>query len=960
MSKSHNMEFLPEDIIQNMQKNIYHNYLYFKSYSDINQNYLFIRNSLISLIQKISSKMNFKSQTYFLSIYYLDLIFLKNKIPSIYNENYELLALTCLVLAAKHLENDPTVPHLEYFVTTYNIIIKQIMHDAESKIIYNYSNISFKDLMLSEVIACKILNYKLNYFTIYDFNSFFFGHGILKIELLTDITDDSKKRKNDTEPYLDKNEDDDDELNYINPAKVKKILEKIYKKSRAFLNNVVKNKICLKYDSFLISIYLMYKSVESVIIKEYKTINEEKISDPYYIEKKEEILRRKISQCFKDIMNDNYKIDLDSMEEYQYLINDDEFLKIFDPFKYNNKIMLNNNKNEFDISERLDKIHRKYQSNNIDVFQNNNKLTYSGTIEQKEFSPKKISHMKIPSEKYNKIRRLKILERLNKNTRSSKNTFTRSFVFSNSKENISHKNINTSINATNRHKDILSKSNYNVDIGDTQYFINSSKNIMNNKTININEHNDKIIKYYKLGNKINKYKNDTSVIKDINVRHLTIFDDDNSPSPFHKLRKEKDIKINQKNVNNSEVNNIIKVENNYNRRSINLSQNINKTNQNDNNSIVIKPYAKKVIPKIENKNKKIININKNSNLNNKNENKYININNTINSIYKNRNIINISSNNLNIRNSNIGKYKNNLLENKICNTIGDQTEDSTNINPNYKKINLYKYKKTKDNGIISTNKFKNVPLLKSNIKKLSMSVNKLKINGVSNEHKFNKRLFLGMHKTPMKTENKLKSALKRNIGVKRDNNNSIINNSPENSAEGPYKDKENNVNKNDNNNKDYSSIEVSSKKCFTLKDIESNKKIIKRKNEINDNINNSNNDLIKIEKKNNDISSSSEDEEYNDEKDNNFKINNNKKNKYGDISYNYINGKVKKYNIKNFLDDMKKHHKNEKNIPKIELIQINKKKSPTIVINNNINVNFAHKSIDISRPLPKMHNYKIK
>ena len=79
-------------------------------------------------------------------------------------------------------------------------------------------------------------------------------------------------------------------------------------------------------------------------------------------------------------MNDNYKIDLDSMEEYQYLINDDEFLKIFDPFKYNNKLMLNNNKNEFDISERLDKIHRKYQSNNIDIFQNNNNLAYTGII----------------------------------------------------------------------------------------------------------------------------------------------------------------------------------------------------------------------------------------------------------------------------------------------------------------------------------------------------------------------------------------------------------------------------------------------------------------------------------------------------------------------------------------------------------------------------------------------------
>ena len=57
---------------------------------------------------------------------------------------------------------------------------------------------------------------------------------------------------------------------------VKRILEKIYKKSRYYLDNIVKNKISLKYDSFLISIYIMYKSVEYVILKENKLINEEK------------------------------------------------------------------------------------------------------------------------------------------------------------------------------------------------------------------------------------------------------------------------------------------------------------------------------------------------------------------------------------------------------------------------------------------------------------------------------------------------------------------------------------------------------------------------------------------------------------------------------------------------------------------------------------------------------------
>ena len=70
----------------------------------------------------------------------------------------------------------------------------------------------------------------------------------------------------------------------------------------------------------------MYKSVEYVLLKELRLLNEEKDLDKYYIEKKEENLRRKTSKCFKEIMNDIYKIELDSLEEYQFLINDDEFL----------------------------------------------------------------------------------------------------------------------------------------------------------------------------------------------------------------------------------------------------------------------------------------------------------------------------------------------------------------------------------------------------------------------------------------------------------------------------------------------------------------------------------------------------------------------------------------------------------------------------------------------------------
>ena len=108
----------------------------------------------------------------------------------------------------------------------------------------------------------------------------------------------------------------------------------------------------------------MYKSVEYVILKESKLLNDSKDEDKYFKEKREENLRRKTSKCYKSIINEIYKIDLDSLEEYQYLINDDDFLKIFYPLKYgnNNNIRnINNVDNKFDINKRMEKFYNKMQ-----------------------------------------------------------------------------------------------------------------------------------------------------------------------------------------------------------------------------------------------------------------------------------------------------------------------------------------------------------------------------------------------------------------------------------------------------------------------------------------------------------------------------------------------------------------------------------------------------------------------
>jgi hypothetical protein len=272
-----------------------------------------------------------------------------------------------------------------------------------------------------------------------------------------------------------------------------------------------------------------------------------------------------------------------------------------------------------------------------------------------------------------------------------------------------------------------------------------------------------------------------------------------------------------------------------------------------------------------------------------------------------------------------------------------------------------------------------------------MSVNKIKVFGVSNKHKLNKKLIYGMNKTPMKTQNYLKKALNRNLGVKRNSNNNNLSvaedNSLDNSIEEKYKVSKNtkNINNNASHKKDYSCINLS-KENLTINNSDndnfSNKKLINIKNNIvsekNKTINHNNNKSIDfIDRKNNKnelLSSSSEEDDENEEEENDNITKKNslivKIDKSGDNFGNFKTEKdknkikykkAKRYKIKKIFDNNHKGKtKTEKNNPKIELIQIKKRKTPTIVINNNINVNFDNKGVGIERKLSKYKNFKIK
>ena len=287
MLSLYEMEVSPTDIFSLMRKNI-HNYYKTECLSSIDKNFLILRRSLISMISKISYKMGFKSQTYFLAVYYLDLIFSKE---NNFKSDYGIIALACLVTASKYTENLPCRPIFRFFISLYN-----------SNLTDNDSKITKDDLFKYEILICKLLEYKLNYYSIYDFNFFFFGNGVIKIEQLKEINDDMKKK-----------------IDFDNSANIKKILIKIYEKSRFYLNMIINNLICLKYNSLFISIHIMEKSIEQVLINECPNID-------YY---KQQKIHQNSRKYFREIMKDFYKINYETFNEYKDLVIECENLNIF-------------------------------------------------------------------------------------------------------------------------------------------------------------------------------------------------------------------------------------------------------------------------------------------------------------------------------------------------------------------------------------------------------------------------------------------------------------------------------------------------------------------------------------------------------------------------------------------------------------------------------------------------------
>ena len=907
-------EVSPKEIITQMKLNIFQNYSLSKN-SLINLDYLLYRPSIFSLIHKISNRIGFKSQTYFLSIYYLDILHIKHQKIDI---NLKLLSLACLTLSAKYIENDKNVPNLPFFVAIFNSLVE-------------YNNIiSIEELIYAEVLACKLLEYKLNYYTIYDFDSFFFGHGIIKIEQLKDLNSNNN--------FNDINSDINENSLYI-----RKILEKIYRKSRFYLDKIVYNgNICLKYSSLIIAVAIMKQSVEDILIGE----NETKENDLKEI-------KEKASKCFKEIMREIYKINYESLDEYQNLILENDLKNIFSKEKNKRISDYINEKNLKFIRNKKDNLsnlnNNRYQNianktsnrytfiKKLDISQNIDKYNYNfrkhnDSIESEEgdlyFRKERIS---VPKKYINRKQNFDIVK--------FNSTFSNNFNHSkrnNLNSYLEQTNINKIRNVSlnyNRHPEMKGLNNYlhtytNDFYPKTRKEINNINKInMNNMTINNSLEEPFIDNNMTLDNELNSG----------NVEKGRYYD------------KYKKLVLKKRFFNR--INNIHNRLGDYSISQLNNSNTMNEKNPIQNNN---KPYFKKIIKNITNfstkQNSKVISFfsTMNNNMYNANKSKKNKIillnqfpfNKNNNSIENELNIDNkeIKENKTNITLDNIKiNEQRNLIEKKIMNKNNYIFNQRKNIYSNNILLNSMtlddkkETKKEKEDIILTSNERQK--LLFNRMKNINNKIN-YKNNLNNTEIKNNEN----SNRIPLKTKFiVLNNTIKKEI-VNIPRKDDIENNSNQ-SKDKIYENQI--INKNEINKRNINKInnniikEINQKslrfKYLNNKNINENKLNISKEElnikNMNKNKRNKIINTLDINQLNNITESKNIPNIMFNTLDNDNTNNKKEDNK------NIIHG----YHYRNY---MKNRAKKEKDTDKNNNINENSK---TIVINNNININFNNK-----------------
>ena len=177
------------------------------------------RKYLKTLIKTIHKKLSENSQAYFLSLFLMDIIFLKENLEKIFYEHFP-------TRASFSLSND--IQLNDYILLSLVCLILSYKFNGSSSILYSMNNLikiihyisdgnfgfTPRDLIVGEACVIKILKYKLNFYTVYHYLLFFFTHGIIFKKIL-------KKNRG------------------LGAFSEKKILEKIYIQTREMIDYII-------------------------------------------------------------------------------------------------------------------------------------------------------------------------------------------------------------------------------------------------------------------------------------------------------------------------------------------------------------------------------------------------------------------------------------------------------------------------------------------------------------------------------------------------------------------------------------------------------------------------------------------------------------------------------------------------------------------------------------------------
>ena len=354
----------------------------YMSHRDENKIYFEKRKEIKSLIKNMNTCLDNNSSTFFLALFYMDLIFenylLEDIIVdsrdelTIFSDNfykinhYVLLSLACLVIASKFNEKDPHVPDLNSFLRIYTKFSKF------------YFVFTLNELMKAEVNVLKILKYKLNYFSLYQFIIFFFANGIL----------------------FEKNIRDSD-LIHKSKYSEKKILEKIYVKSREILDIFIDdydnyNTLFNGNENYITAIEILLWAIENTL--KIQIINEDNYFFPLYYQNNFNYSKHiQIYSIIDNIINKNEIFNKNISDntfnnKYNYNFNYGNYFidSQMSIFKNNNKnlclMSVSNSNNNFDDYFKKQKISSDYKtqtSKSLYFFKDNNKndnIDYYGQI----------------------------------------------------------------------------------------------------------------------------------------------------------------------------------------------------------------------------------------------------------------------------------------------------------------------------------------------------------------------------------------------------------------------------------------------------------------------------------------------------------------------------------------------------------------------------------------------------